>query len=273
MSRPLVCVTVTAPTTAELREAARCRRRRRPGRAAARHGERSGRGGRACRPAAAGDRHLPAAWEGGQFKGSEEERRRLLGEALALGAEYVDVEWRARLRRSDRADRRPPDRAVVARFRRRCRATSPASPARCARPAPRSSRSRPRRTASATAFRCWTSARRIGRDGGHGADRAWATAGWPRACLPAASDPPGPTPGDLRDVGQLTPATLLDDYRFRSISDVDRGLRSGRLAGRAFGLAGDAQRRVRGDRASTPCICRCRPRMPTTSSPSPARSA
>lgn len=34
-------------------------------------------------------------WEGGHFAGSEEERCRLLGEALALGAEYVDVEWQA----------------------------------------------------------------------------------------------------------------------------------------------------------------------------------
>ncbi len=35
------------------------------------------------------------AWEGGRFTGSEEERLRLLGEAIRLGAEYVDVEWRA----------------------------------------------------------------------------------------------------------------------------------------------------------------------------------
>jgi len=34
-------------------------------------------------------------WEGGRFDGSEEERRQLLVEALACGAEYVDVEWRA----------------------------------------------------------------------------------------------------------------------------------------------------------------------------------
>jgi 3-dehydroquinate dehydratase/shikimate dehydrogenase len=34
-------------------------------------------------------------WEGGAFTGSEETRRTLLGEAIALGAEYVDVEWRA----------------------------------------------------------------------------------------------------------------------------------------------------------------------------------
>ena len=36
-----------------------------------------------------------AAWEGGQFRGSEDERLRLLGEAQRLGAEYVDVEWKA----------------------------------------------------------------------------------------------------------------------------------------------------------------------------------
>lgn len=36
-----------------------------------------------------------AQWEGGRFQGSEEERRRVLEEAVAAGAEYVDVEWRA----------------------------------------------------------------------------------------------------------------------------------------------------------------------------------
>lgn len=34
-------------------------------------------------------------WEGGQFDGSEEERRRILSQAIAAGAEYVDVEWAA----------------------------------------------------------------------------------------------------------------------------------------------------------------------------------
>ncbi len=33
-----------------------------------------------------------ASWEGGRFRGSEEERRRILEEALACGAEYVDIE-------------------------------------------------------------------------------------------------------------------------------------------------------------------------------------
>ena len=36
-----------------------------------------------------------AEWEGGHFKGSEEERRRILEDAIARGADYVDVEARA----------------------------------------------------------------------------------------------------------------------------------------------------------------------------------
>lgn len=36
-----------------------------------------------------------AAWEGGRFEGSEEERKAILRGALEGGAEYVDVEWRA----------------------------------------------------------------------------------------------------------------------------------------------------------------------------------
>src|SRR5690349_21191386 len=34
-------------------------------------------------------------WEGGRFDGAEDERLRILAQAAALGAEYVDVEWRA----------------------------------------------------------------------------------------------------------------------------------------------------------------------------------
>ena len=33
--------------------------------------------------------------QGGHFKGSEDERRAILSEAISLGAEYVDLEWRA----------------------------------------------------------------------------------------------------------------------------------------------------------------------------------
>jgi 3-dehydroquinate dehydratase/shikimate dehydrogenase len=34
-------------------------------------------------------------WEGGAFRGSEEERRRILSRALSAGAEYIDVEFKA----------------------------------------------------------------------------------------------------------------------------------------------------------------------------------
>lgn len=95
MSTPRLCVTVSAATTAELRAkrdavadadlielrldsvrdpdvAGALAARRRPVILT-------------CRP----------AWEGGGFDGSEETRARILSDALALGAEYVDVEWRA----------------------------------------------------------------------------------------------------------------------------------------------------------------------------------
>jgi 3-dehydroquinate dehydratase/shikimate dehydrogenase len=95
MTKPLLCVTVTAPTTAKLRVqrdavvdadlielrldsvsdpdvAGALQGRTRPVIVT-------------CRP----------GWEGGQFQGTEEERRRILGTALELGAEYVDIESRA----------------------------------------------------------------------------------------------------------------------------------------------------------------------------------
>jgi 3-dehydroquinate dehydratase/shikimate dehydrogenase len=34
-------------------------------------------------------------WEGGRFNGSEEERKRILAQAIASDADYVDIEWRA----------------------------------------------------------------------------------------------------------------------------------------------------------------------------------
>src|SRR3954470_18273969 len=95
MSKPLLCVTVTGATTAELRQqrdavpdadlielrldtvsdpdvAGALAGRRRPVIVT-------------CRP----------TWEGGSFKGSEAERKQILAEALERGAEYVDIEWRA----------------------------------------------------------------------------------------------------------------------------------------------------------------------------------
>lgn len=90
-----VCVTVTATTTAELRE----RRDRITGADLLELRVDTVRD-----PSAAGalaGRRLPVivtcrpSWEGGQFTGSEEERRRILLDAQQLGADYVDVEWKA----------------------------------------------------------------------------------------------------------------------------------------------------------------------------------
>lgn len=90
-----LCVTVTATTMAELRERRdqvanadlvelRVDTVRDPSAAGALH-ERRTPVIFTCRP----------TWEGGHFAGSEDERRRLLCEAQELGAEYVDVEWKA----------------------------------------------------------------------------------------------------------------------------------------------------------------------------------
>jgi len=90
-----ICVTVTAETTAELR-------RKRDGVSGADLVEL--RLDTVSDPNVAGalaGRKLPVivtcrpAWEGGRFTGSEEERKQILGDALARGAEYVDVEWKA----------------------------------------------------------------------------------------------------------------------------------------------------------------------------------
>ena len=95
MPEPLLCVTVVGRTMEELRRA----------RDTAAHADLvEVRLDRVDRPDAAGaleGRHRPvivtcrARWEGGGFEGSEEERHRILAEAVAAGAEFVDVEARA----------------------------------------------------------------------------------------------------------------------------------------------------------------------------------
>ena len=95
-TQPLLCVTVTAPTTAALRKARdrveqadlvelRLDTVADPDVAGALAGRQ--------RPVILTCR---AAWEGGSFKGSEDERRRILEQAVEQGAEFVDIEWQAR---------------------------------------------------------------------------------------------------------------------------------------------------------------------------------
>ena len=95
MPQPLLCATVTGQTMEELRRARdaanfadlielRLDTVDRPDAIGAIEGRR--------RPVIATCR---AAWEGGFFHGSEEERERILADAQAAGAEFVDVESRA----------------------------------------------------------------------------------------------------------------------------------------------------------------------------------
>jgi 3-dehydroquinate dehydratase/shikimate dehydrogenase len=93
--QPLLCVTVTAGSTADLR-----RQRDAAGDADLVELRLDGVADLDVAAALAG-RRTPAIvtcrprWEGGAFDGSEEERRRILTDAAALGADYIDVEWRA----------------------------------------------------------------------------------------------------------------------------------------------------------------------------------
>ncbi|HWF85905.1 MAG TPA: shikimate dehydrogenase [Vicinamibacterales bacterium] len=95
MPKPLLCVTVAAPTMAELR------RRRDAVEEADLLELRLDSVSDPSVPGALEGRRRPVivtcrpVWEGGAFSGPEEDRKRLLAEALAQGAEYVDIEWRA----------------------------------------------------------------------------------------------------------------------------------------------------------------------------------
>jgi 3-dehydroquinate dehydratase/shikimate dehydrogenase len=97
MSRPLLVITVAAPTTAELR-----RRRDAASMAGADLVElRLDSVGDPDVAAALADRKSPVIvtcrpeWEGGAFKDAEGERKQILDCALQLGAEYIDLEFKA----------------------------------------------------------------------------------------------------------------------------------------------------------------------------------
>ncbi len=115
MSKPLLVIVASAPTTAELR-------RRRDAASLAGADLVELRLDSVADPdvaAALADRKSPVIvtcrpeWEGGAFKDSEAERRRILECALQQGAEYVDVESKAGVRvRLDCGDRRQADCAV-----------------------------------------------------------------------------------------------------------------------------------------------------------------
>jgi 3-dehydroquinate dehydratase/shikimate dehydrogenase len=95
VTKPLLCVTVTAPTMAVLRQR----------RDAVEHADlvelRLDSVSDPDVTGALSGRRLPViltcrpSWEGGQFRGSEDERRGILQQSIAGGAEYTDLEWKA----------------------------------------------------------------------------------------------------------------------------------------------------------------------------------
>jgi len=218
--KPLLCVTVTALTTRELRirrdeiadadlielrldsvadpdVAGALAGRRRPVVVT-------------CRP----------RWEGGAFDGSEEERRRLLTEALALGAECVDVEWRARsdelmsLTRGQRIvlsmhdyDGVPRDLADQV----RAMGATGADVVKVA--------VRPR------CLRDCLSLLEIGRARSQHADLVligMSEYGLVTRVLPARFGSVWTYAGLQSDVGQLTPSSLIEEFRFRDVSDATK---------------------------------------------------
>ena len=251
--------------------AARRGRRRRSRRAAARLGQRSGRRRRARR-AARGRSSSRAGRRGkaASFGGSEEERQRILAEALALGAEYVDVEWRARF---DDLIAQTGGRRVVlsAHDFTACRPTSTRACARHARDRRRGRQDRrdadqPQRLRAAAR----RSARRRGRQGGlvligmgaYGlATRV--LAGALRIGLDLCGRAGGHRPGERAVAASTTTTSARSPTPPRSTASSAARSRTRsrrRCTTRRFA-----------PRASTRSTCRCRRPAPTTSRRSAAR--
>ena len=214
--RPLLCATVTASTTADLR-AERDRARgdmvelrldtlRDPDVAGALAGRQ--------RPAIVTCR---AKWEGGQFSGSEEERHRLLGEALDLGAEYVDIEWRAGF--DDLLARTRGRRVVLS------------SHEFDGMPADLKDRARAMRATGAEVVKIAATASRLSdclplldvapantRDG-RSVVIAMGDAGFSTRVLAGRFRSTWTYAGALNDVGQGSAASLIDDFRFHALGD------------------------------------------------------
>ncbi|HEY7288388.1 MAG TPA: shikimate dehydrogenase [Vicinamibacterales bacterium] len=215
MSRPLLCETVSAETTADLR------RRRDEARAdlvelrldSVRDpdvaGALSGRKSPVivtCRP----------TWEGGSFSRPEEDRKRILREALALGAEYVDIEWHARF--TDLIEAEQGRRVVLSMH------------SFDGVPSDLSARLSAMRASGAQVIKMAVTATSLSEcaalsDFGVQAAGAGALVliamgeyGLPTRLLPERFGSSWSYAGSLNGVGQLTSAAMLDDYRFRTIN-------------------------------------------------------
>ena len=153
--------------------------------------------------------------EGGMFDGPEEDRMRVLADAHAHGAEFIDVEWDADVTAPvDGGAAGPRRHRVAARLRlhaAQCRVDDgpPAGTGRGNRQARRHERARRR---SADAAR-----RRVRADGSSILIGMGRTAARRRACWPDGSDRAGRMRAIGVAPGQLPASRLLDEFRFRRI--------------------------------------------------------
>lgn len=166
-----------------------------------------------------------ASWEGGGFAGSEDERRALLRQALDLGAEYVDVEWRAGF---DDLIRLGGSRIVLS------------SHDFAGMPADLAAQAAAMRATGAGVvkiavkpLRLSDSLTLLGLAKTFGPDErkvliAMGDLGLPTRVLAGRFGSAWTYAGMVRDVGQITSSLLLEQYRFRSI-DADTAV---------YGLAG-----------------------------------
>ncbi|MGE4053898.1 MAG: shikimate dehydrogenase [Vicinamibacterales bacterium] len=158
-------------------------------------------------------------WEGGAFAGTEEERQRLLNEALARGAEYVDVEWRAGFSGLIASS---ADRIVLS------------SHDFTGIPIDLDARINAMRAAGARFVKVAVTPSRLSdvlvlQKLGAGNDTARRTVliamgerGLTTRILPERFGSAWTYAGDLGDVGQVTIASLLDFYRFREVTEDAR---------------------------------------------------
>ena len=217
MSRPLLCVTVTGETTADLR-------RKRDAVADADLVEL--RLDTVSDPSVAGalaGRRRPVIvtcrpeWEGGSFRGSEEDRKHILNEALSLGAEYVDLEWRARF--TDLVAQTGGRRIVLS------------SHDFLDVPIDLAARVHAMRSTGAEVIKIAVATKRLsdcvplldlvaqsGRQGGL-ALIGMGEFGLPTRILAARFGSMWTYAGSLNELGQLTAQTLIKDYHFRSLTD------------------------------------------------------
>lgn len=156
-----------------------------------------------------------AAWEGGQFRGSEDERRQILSRAHELGADYIDVEWKAGF--DDLIAREHGRRIVIS------------SHDFDGMPTDLAARARAMRATGAAVVKiagkalCLSSclplldlARAL--DGPH-VLIAMGDAGVATRVLASRFHAAWTYAGDVRTVGQVTAAELLNTYRFRQITE------------------------------------------------------